>query len=342
MRRRKTRALEPLSLSFLDAITCGFGAIILLLVISKIYEPQRIEEAVDDTEAHMVWLEQRLDDVRADTRRASEQLSTTEAELLRERERLQQLTRELARLESAQEDVLSESEITTRLEQRLRVARQELTEEMERLLAQLRRTPALDQQVGGIPIDSEYIVFVIDTSPSMTEFTWPRMIQIMEEILDTYPQVNGMQVMNDMGTYLFRRRAGEWMDDTPALRDQVIRRLHGWRPFSNSSPVEGIIEAIQTYATTHHGVSVYYLGDEMHGHDLDRAARAVQAANRGPDGRPMARIHSVGFPVIYDYTGAVQETGLRFASLMRIICEQNDGTFVALHSGREGGYPRRL
>jgi hypothetical protein len=334
MRRRKHRAAEALSLSFLDAITCGFGAIILLLVIAKIYEPQRIEATVDDTEAHLIWLEQRLDDLREDTQRQSRQLSETEAELARERARLEQLARELARLESAQ--------VAARLEERMRIARQQLTEEMERLLAQLRRTPALDQQVGGIPIDSEYIVFVIDTSPSMTEYTWPRMIEIMEQILDVYPQVKGMQVMNDMGTYLFRRRAGEWMDDTPAFREQIIRRLHTWRPYSNSSPVEGLIEAVRTYATQQHGVSVYYLGDEMHGFDLDGAARSVQAANRGPDGNALARIHSVGFPVIYDYTGAVQETGLRFASLMRIISEQNEGTFVALHSGREGGSPRRL
>ena len=43
MRRR--RNIEAFSLSFLDAICCGFGAIILLLVLSKIYEPVVVEES---------------------------------------------------------------------------------------------------------------------------------------------------------------------------------------------------------------------------------------------------------------------------------------------------------
>ena len=36
--KRKRREMEAMSLSFLDAICCGFGAVILLLVISKIID----------------------------------------------------------------------------------------------------------------------------------------------------------------------------------------------------------------------------------------------------------------------------------------------------------------
>jgi hypothetical protein len=333
MSRRKRRATETFSLSFLDCICCGFGAIILLIVITKIYEPRLREETDDQTEARLMFLNQRLEDLAIDSTRTAEQLSVTEAELARERQRLAQLQRELARIETAFDDVRDAAMIAEELEGRLNRARQRLTEEMQRLLADFRRRPA-DAPVGGIPIDSEYIIFVIDTSPSMTEYTWGRMMETMEEILDVYPEVKGMQVMNDMGTYLFTRYAGEWITDTPALRRAVMDGLRGWRPFSNSSPVEGISVAVRTFATRQHGVSIYYLGDEMHGHNLDHAARQVQRVNRGPDGQPMARIHSIGFPVIYDYTGSVQATGLRFAVLMRIICEQNNGTFVALHSGR--------
>ena len=333
MTRRRRRATETFSLSFLDCICCGFGAIILLVVITKMFEPKLRDESADQAEGRLIWLTQRIEDISIDTDRTAEQLSMTEAELVRERQRLAELRRELARIESSYDDVRSASMIAEDLEGRLHRARQRLTEEMQRLLADFRRRPE-DAPVGGIPIDSEYIIFVIDTSPSMTEYTWGRMMQTMEEILDVYPEVRGMQVMNDMGTYLFSRYAGEWITDTPALRRAVMEGLRNWRPFSNSSPVEGISNAVRTYATRQRGVSVYYLGDEMHGHNLDHAARQIQRANRGPDGQPMARIHAIGFPVIYDYTGSVQATGLRFAVLMRIICEQNNGTFVALHSGR--------
>ena len=50
MARKKRRNIEAFSLSFLDCICCGFGAIILLLVISKIYEPVVIEEAENNLE----------------------------------------------------------------------------------------------------------------------------------------------------------------------------------------------------------------------------------------------------------------------------------------------------
>ena len=44
--KRKRRSIEVFSLSFLDVISCGFGAIVLLLVIMKISEPGVIEEMV--------------------------------------------------------------------------------------------------------------------------------------------------------------------------------------------------------------------------------------------------------------------------------------------------------
>jgi len=43
MRRRGRRQIDIFNLSFLDVVSCGFGAIILLLVIVKIAEPHVIE-----------------------------------------------------------------------------------------------------------------------------------------------------------------------------------------------------------------------------------------------------------------------------------------------------------
>ena len=62
MRRR--RNIEAFSLSFLDCICCGFGAIILLLVLSKIYEPVVIEEAESDLEQLIALLQEELFDLR--------------------------------------------------------------------------------------------------------------------------------------------------------------------------------------------------------------------------------------------------------------------------------------
>ena len=42
--RKGRREIEVFSLSFLDVVSCGFGAIILLLVISRFSEPTVIEK----------------------------------------------------------------------------------------------------------------------------------------------------------------------------------------------------------------------------------------------------------------------------------------------------------
>jgi len=59
---------------------------------------------------------------------------------------------------------------------RLLAAQQELSEEMKRLQKRqeesYQRPP--DAPIGGIPVDSEYVVFIIDTSGSMQRFAWPR------------------------------------------------------------------------------------------------------------------------------------------------------------------------
>ena len=48
------------------------------------------------------------------------------------------------------------------VEAQLAIARQELSEEEERLLG--RDAERKNQLIGGIPVDSEYIIFIIDTS----------------------------------------------------------------------------------------------------------------------------------------------------------------------------------
>ena len=44
MSKRKRREIEIFSMSFLDVVSCGFGAIILLLIIVRFGEPVVIEK----------------------------------------------------------------------------------------------------------------------------------------------------------------------------------------------------------------------------------------------------------------------------------------------------------
>ncbi len=64
---KKNRNIEAFSLSFLDCICCGFGAIILLLVLSKIYEPVVFEETQEDLQQLIAMLQEQLFEIQGET-----------------------------------------------------------------------------------------------------------------------------------------------------------------------------------------------------------------------------------------------------------------------------------
>lgn len=328
-RSRRQRDTQVFSLSFLDAISCGFGAIVLLLVIVRTAEPTRIVEEGQGLEALRQELAMMLPELETRAERLEDELDKARAEAASLAERIAELApraeqRRQQRAAAELDARAAETEIA-----RLERAQQELTEQMRRLLDQGVRVR--DDRVGGIPVDSEYIIFIIDTSGSMTRFAWPTVQRKLEETLDIYPRVEGIQIMSDMGDHMFSRTAGEWIPDTPARRRIILDRLRNWEPFSNSSPVEGIVRAINTYAAPDKRISIYVYGDDFTGSSiqqvLDTVARVTPV---GPDGEPRVRIHGVGFPVLFQQGPQPQQGGDRFGHLMRSLAAQTGGTFVAL------------
>jgi hypothetical protein len=217
--------------------------------------------------------------------------------------------------------------VTNIVESELVSAYQTLSAEMERLLKQQRRRPPTEA-VGGIPVDSEYIIFIIDTSASMTGNHWAEATEVLKEILDIYPRVKGLQIMDDEGKVMIDGTQKEWMRDSPKMRERLVDSMRLWRAFSNSSPVEGIAAAIRTYWSADKRISLYVIGDEFTGDSIQEALDAVTRVNK-PDrsGRRMVRIHAIGFregPRMPPFTNQ------RFSALMRLMCEENGGTFVGI------------
>jgi hypothetical protein len=336
VRRRGRAAIDGFSLSFLDAICCGFGAIVLLLVLTKIGEPQALERARVDLEGIVVQLEEELHEIIGETTVLNRDLTTREEQLSEERVRVARLQGDFSKIRGEFAASRQLSEVSEIIEGRLVSAQQQLSEEMKRLQAvEPYRRPRFDAPVGGIPVDSEYIIFVIDTSGSMYGHAWPLMMRKMQQTLDAYPKVKGIQIMNDMGHYMFSRYAGKWIPDTPARRKIILDRLRGWAGLSNSSPVEGITRAIRTYAEPDKKISIYVFGDEFTGNSIDEVLDTVAAINpRDADGNRLVRIHAIGFPVLFADVGASEYTGVRFATLMRLLCRENGGTFVGLNTLR--------
>ena len=196
------------------------------------------------------------------------------------------------------------------------------------------------QDAASPPDDSEYIIFIVDTSGSMFNHVWPMMLNKVEETLNLYPELKGFQVMNDEGAYMFTGDRGRWLSDTPAQRRTVVERLRTWNAFSNSSPIEGIVEAIRTYYAKDKKISLYVFGDEFTGPSIDSVVKSVDLLNREDEtGERRVRIHAIGFPVRPD---APQYTSIRFATLMRILCQRNGGSFVGLDDPERRGPQFRI
>jgi hypothetical protein len=329
--KKQRRDIQVFSLSFLDCICCGFGAIILLFVLSKFAEPVIIEEVRDDLQSVIARLQEERHEIQGETHVLNRKLLHVKEQLSRERERLARLQGDLSNIKGEFAGSSQNAAVQNIIAGKLASAQQDLTEEMQRLLKN--RPRRVDNAIGGIPVDSEYIIFIIDTSGSMQRYAWRLARKKLEETLKVYPKVKGIQVINDMGDYMFHQYQGKWIPDSPARRKAILRRMITWRPFSNSSPVEGIREAIRTFHDPKKKISLYVFGDEYSGNAIQPVLDEVSGINRtGTGGERRVRIHAVGFPVLVADRRGIGATGQRFATLMRALCKENGGTFVGLNS----------
>ena len=327
MKRR--REMEVFSMSFLDAICCGFGAMILLFIASRTSEPGRLEEAQRDLEGLISQYQQELNDIVGETEVVRRDEATTSSDLRTDQRKIEDLQADLERIRLQVLATTEDTQLTDETRNRLASAKQSLTEEMERLLADY-RPPLEEYKVGGIPVDSEYIIFLIDTSGSMKQFMWDRVQQQLQETLQVYPTVKGIQVMNDEGEYMFKSYRDEWIPDTPTRRQAILDALRDWDAFSNSNPREGILAAIDRFYDPDKKISLYVYSDDFAQGSINPVVREIDRRNRADaSGNRRVRIHAVAFPAIYAAVGELY-TAADFATLMRVICQRNGGTFVAL------------
>ena len=257
----KRHETEVFSMSFLDCICCGFGAMILILVLTETGQPIVLEKVRKDMHGQVAKLQAELYEIRGETDVLNRDLKGRIQQLSTERSKLARLQGDLSTVKGKYNTSQKEAEIQNSEEGQLVAAYQKLTAEMERLMASGYRRPKNDA-IGGIPVDSEYIIFVVDTSGSMQENHWDTARKMMQEILDIYPKVKGIQVMDDEGAYMFDGYRGQWIADTPARRKAIMDRFKTWTSFSNSSPVEGLLAAIRAFWSPDKKVSIYYFGDD--------------------------------------------------------------------------------
>ena len=314
MKLRK-KEFDVFNLSFLDVISCGFGAVIILVLISKPNDDVSVtgKDEVNDLLKTVITLENTVSKVKQSI---AEQLSKSN-----------QLANEKQRLDSA----------STKLDKKIQQQQQKqasLADDLDGLAlveSTLKRaaipTPTTtntdrDDEVGGIPVDSDYVIFIVDTSGSMKQI-WGRVSSEIINVLNIHPEVKGFQILNDMGSSLVSGYDGKWMTDTPGRRKSAIKLFSTWGELSNSSPVEGVQTALRKYAKPNITTSIYVFGDDYTGSSYDPIIAKITRQNTlSSTGKKLAKIHGIGF--------ISAGTTDRFGILMRELTKQNGGTFLAL------------
>ncbi|ORU91265.1 MAG: hypothetical protein A6F72_01550 [Cycloclasticus sp. symbiont of Poecilosclerida sp. N] len=307
------RAFEIFNISFLDIISCGFGAIVLLVLISKTSDAELVDDtnAISDLLKQVRMVEQRFLNTTEALNKANKTLENQKAFL-----------GALTSIETAKNSTLKRTEALGRklkedVDGLNMVAKPISTASISRNTAKER-----DVEVGGIPVDSDYVIFIVDTSGSMKAI-WGRVMKVLSNILDIHPKVKGFQILNDNGTYLVSGYAGKWIKDTAKQRKNVLGVLGTWSSFSNSSPVEGLEVALRAYSRAGASVSIYVFGDDYTGSSYDTVINTLDRLNKNRvTGKPILKVHAVGFSSNY--------TTNRFSILMREVTKRNGGTFLAL------------
>jgi hypothetical protein len=188
---------------------------------------------------------------------------------------------------------------------------------------------ATDGEVPGVALDSEYLIFVIDTSGSMRQRAWGDVRTQISATLAAYPSVKGLQVLSDEGQYLLDSFQRGWIPNTAERRGEILDALTHWSTFSKSTPGAGILAAIDSVPASDQNVAIYIYGDDFADGKVSEVLAAINDRNRDNLGNRKTRINSVAFPVIYNATGSLLGSA-SYASLMRELSQRNGGSFIGL------------
>jgi len=182
MMKRKSRSSEDFSIAFLDIICCGFGAIVLLLMITKTMEPVVLEEATVQLDGQIKKLQEQLFTIRGETTIFNRYLNAKHEQIDAEKKRIAILRTRHALIEAQYAQIAKAASISEKEKGDLAIALQSLSVEMERLLG--KNYKSTNNLIGGIPVDSEYLIFIIDTSGSMFNYAWPKLLEEVIAILN--------------------------------------------------------------------------------------------------------------------------------------------------------------
>lgn len=243
----KRRDAEVFSISFLDCICCGFGAVLLVFLLT-ISTKSNVDKAV-------------VDDVRERVQKAESELKLTQQDLDRLAQLLAAAQLELQDINAR--NVQDQLKLSERKRELLLMLQQTsaMKEALDRLLAEKKELPTEEvapipipevdrrQYLTGINLHGEFVVFVLRTSGSMLGETideaasrldesdekkreapkWRRAVHSLQWLLASLSPDTHFQILlfNEETTPILPTRGDEWFTTTD--RDtvgKILKRLN--------------------------------------------------------------------------------------------------------------------
>lgn len=178
--RRRRRSNQVISMSFLDIMSCGFGAVILFFMIINSQVPRDTDAPPDELMGETTRLDYEILEARKDLVLARNTMEDLEDERIRSQSQIAQITAliEQLKVELAKHDqeTLAKIERVEKLQsdiERLEEERKRLLEEQQRLESGMQvRSFTGDgdrQYLTGLKVGGEHILVLVDSSASMLD-----------------------------------------------------------------------------------------------------------------------------------------------------------------------------
>ncbi len=257
----KRRAVNVFNLSFLDIITCGLGAVILLFVLVNAKSAAQRDSITSDFRAEAERVEQEVLEARKDLVLARNSLEQTQAKLVRtqglSRQIIEILEQKKIELSDRQEDTLATQAHVNKLKADLK----SIEEELKRLRAgaktqddqgtRLRKFPGQGdrQYLTDLKMGGRRIFILVDASASMLDETvvgiirrrnlsnkeklksakWRRAVATVNWLTTQLPPTSQFQIyaFNENASPLLEGTAGTWLDAGNV--DQLNQAANGIR-----------------------------------------------------------------------------------------------------------------
>lgn len=323
----KRRQIEAFSLSFLDCLCCGFGAILLLFILSIGSGKAGVDSEVDETALQAMRAQ--LAKLEADVANKAVLLEAyiNHQQTKQERQRILSM---IQTLESTLADLQQEFDS----KQANLSTSQQAAAEATRILKSFKHE---DLPPIGLPADATHVAFIIDTSGSMrnqlTNQLHYGVIEQITELLNNLPEVKSIQFIDTSGNYMLRDRRGFWLPDTKGLRNQALSAVLNYPTLSVSDPEPGVRKAfrdLKPTLTTNDKMSLYVIGDDFRGSTQGFLIKLDQLNPRDPSTkkRPVS-VSAIGFPTLTNpFQIGTPQGNARFANIMREIAEAHDGVLI--------------